>query len=261
MPVTNINGIKIYYDIEGKGEPLILIQGFSGRGSDWKFQTSAFKRLYQVITFDNRGVGRSDKPQGPYTTKLMADDVIGLMDCLNIRKAHILGMSMGGMIAQELAINYPERVMKLILGCTYACHDCASSGMTLAMEKAVRLPIRETTTRLLDLAVGNLLLRISFLPFAKFRQNRMGQSEAQGLEGQRDACLAHNAMERLSKIKSPTLVIVGSKDKVLKPTSSEVIAEKIPNARLVKTANGSHLFPLEMRKVFNKEVIDFLKSS
>jgi pimeloyl-ACP methyl ester carboxylesterase len=258
VPIAEVNGINIYYETQGLGEPLILIMGFSGRGSDWKFQTAEFKKRYRVITLDNRGVGKSDKPQGRYTTKIMADDVIGLMDYLKIKKAHILGASMGGMIAQEIAINYPERVIKLILACTYAYHDKESSGMTQDMEEAIKLPIRVTTSRVIDLAMSKFLLRISFLPLMKIRFRFMGELEARGLEGQRDACLGHNALERLSQINAPTLVIVGTKDKVLKPSSSEVIARKVPKARLVKAENGSHVFSMEMRGIFNKEVLNFL---
>jgi len=168
---------------------------------------------------------------------------------------------MGGMIAQEIAINHPERIIKLILACTYACHDKESSGMTQDMEKAIKLPIRRTTNRLIDLAVNKFLLRISILPVMKIRFRFMGELEARGLEGQRDACLGHNTLERLSQINVPTLVIVGTKDRVLKPSSSTVIASKIPNARLVKAENGSHLFSMEMRGTFNKEVLDFLNSA
>jgi len=165
------------------------------------------------------------------------------------------------MIAQEVAINYPDRIMKLILACTYACHDDESNGMTQEMVEAVKLPIRRTTIRLLDLAMNKFLFRISLLPIAKFQISRMRESEAKGLEGQRDACLKHNALLRLSKVNAPTLVIVGTKDKAVKPSSSEVIAGKIPSARLVKVENGSHLFPMEMSAKFNKEVMDFLKNS
>jgi len=183
-----------------------------------------------------------------------------LMDFLSIKKVHVLGMSMGGMIAQEMAIKHPERIIKLILGCTYGCHDKASNGMTPEMEEAVKLPIRRTTSRIMDLAISKFLLRISILPLMKIRCRRMGESEAQGLEGQRAACLGHDALDRLCQINVPTLVFVGTKDRVLKPSSSEVIANKIPNARLVKFKGGSHTFSLEMRSMFNKEVLNFLKS-
>jgi len=260
MPLARVNGIDIYYRVEGQGEPLIMIAGYSMSENNWKYQSNAFRNNFQVIIFDNRGVGKSDKPQGPYTTQIMAEDVIGLMDHLNIKKAYILGISMGGMIAQEIALNHPERLIKLILGCTYACCYRPSSGMTPDMQEAVKLPIRQTTSRLMDLALNKFLLRISVLPLMKIRCRFMGVLEARGLEGQRAACLGHNTLDRLSWINVPTLVIVGTKDRVLIPSSSEVIANKIPHARLVQIKGGSHLFSIEMHKMFNKEVLDFVKS-
>ncbi len=115
MPVARLNGVNINYQVEGQGEPLVMIMGFSATRSGWIRQTPFFKKYYRVITFDSRGAGRSDKPPGPHSTRMMTDDTLGLMDLLRIEKAHVMGASIGGMIAQELAINYPERVMKLIL--------------------------------------------------------------------------------------------------------------------------------------------------
>ena len=108
MPVAKVNGININYKIYGQGEPLVMIMGLSANQSGWVTQIGFFKKHYKVITFDNRGVGKSDKPIGSYTTKIMADDTIGLMDHLGIDKANFMGVSMGGMIAQEIAINYPR---------------------------------------------------------------------------------------------------------------------------------------------------------
>ncbi|MFP3880362.1 MAG: alpha/beta fold hydrolase, partial [Dehalococcoidia bacterium] len=111
MPLASVNGININYRVAGDGEPLVMIMGFSAGRIGWVPQLRFFKRYYRVVTFDNRGAGRSDKPPGPYSTGMMADDTAKLMDVLGIEKAHIMGLSMGGMIAQELAINYPQRVM------------------------------------------------------------------------------------------------------------------------------------------------------
>jgi pimeloyl-ACP methyl ester carboxylesterase len=116
MPTTSVNGIKLYYEVHGKGKPFILIQGLGGGHQAWFLQVQALKKHFRVITFDNRGTGRSKQLSGePYTIKTMADDVIGLMDDLGFDKAHILGLSLGGMIAQEIAISYPHRVDKIIL--------------------------------------------------------------------------------------------------------------------------------------------------
>jgi pimeloyl-ACP methyl ester carboxylesterase len=110
--------------------------GLGGSKSGWRFQIPTFKKHYRVITFDNRGAGNSDKPKGPYSITQMADDTVTLMDHLGIAKAHIIGVSLGGMIAQEVAINHPERVSKLVLGCTYACIDEAN-GRTPEWDKAI----------------------------------------------------------------------------------------------------------------------------
>jgi len=138
MPEARINGISINYSVEGKGEPLFLIMGFSGSKMAWYFQRRAFRKHFQVVTFDNRGVGESGKPAGPYSMQMFVDDTVGLMDHLGIEKAHILGVSMGGMIAQHIAISHPERVRKLVLGCTFASRH-GDGGHSVAYMKYVGL--------------------------------------------------------------------------------------------------------------------------
>lgn len=118
MPIAKINAINIAYDVSGKGEPLVLIMGLGGTRQSWVFQKRAFSKHFKVITFDSRGMGKSDKPNEPFTMNTLADDTIGLMNYLNIDKAHVLGVSHGGRVAQEVAINYPERVNKLVLAST-----------------------------------------------------------------------------------------------------------------------------------------------
>jgi len=267
MPKAKVNGININYRVEGQGEPLIMIMGFTADRTAWMFQTRIFKKHYRVITFDNRGVGKSDKPIGPYSTKMMADDTIGLMDHLGIEKTHILGVSMGGMIAQELAINYPARVLKLVLGCTFAQRD-ESGGISPEFPKALgvdegysnddarSIPIRRSVGTLFYLALNKRLYRIIFVPLMKIQIRLTGTT---GLLGQLEAVLGHNTADRLRLINAPTLVITGTKDRVIKPSSSEVIANLIPNAKLIKVDDGSHGFNIEMRSRFNREVLDFLK--
>jgi len=123
MPIANLDGININYRIYGEGEPLVLIMGFGTPLSMRIDQVRFFKKHFRVVAFDNRGVGRSHKPKGPYSTRMMAEDTAKLMDYLGIGKAHVMGISMGGMIAQELAINHPDKVNKLVLACTYAAQD------------------------------------------------------------------------------------------------------------------------------------------
>jgi pimeloyl-ACP methyl ester carboxylesterase len=261
MPLTKLNGININYEVAGQGEPLVMIMGFAINRSGSMPQVPFLKKYYRVITFDNRGVGKSDKPQGPYSTKMMADDTVRLMDLLGIEKAHIIGASMGGMIAQELAINYPQRVMKLVLACTYARQD-KTSGDTQELAKLLQpTPTPEKmASAMIGLAFNKPLYRFTFGLIARIQTKFMGASGRVGIVGQSEACRKHNTLERLPSITAPTLVIVGTKDRIINPISSEVIASKIPNAKLVKVEGGSHTFSLEMKDVFNREVLNFLRN-
>jgi len=245
--------------MEGQGEPLVMIMGFSATSRGWIRQVPFFEKYYQVITFDNRGAGKSDKPMGPYSTRMMADDTLGLMDLLGIEKAHLMGASMGGMIAQELAINYPQRVMKLVLACTYASQD-ETSGDTLEQTRFLQLTPEKKASAMIGLAFNKPLYRFIFGLLATAQARFVGTSGTGGIAGQSEACRQHNTLDRLPLITAPTLVIVGTGDKIIKPISSEVIAGKMPNAKLVRVGGGSHCFSFEMKNEFNREVLSFLKS-
>ena len=129
MATATVDSIELYYEEHGRGDPLLLIMGLAADSTAWMFQVPDFAERHRTITFDNRGVGRSSKPAGPYTIHQMADDAAGLLDALRIARAHVLGVSMGGMIAQELALRHPERVRGLVLACTSRMSSAtASSG-------------------------------------------------------------------------------------------------------------------------------------
>jgi len=252
MPLAKLDGVNINYQVEGRGEPLVMIMGFSATRSGWIRQIPFFRKHYRTVTLDNRGVGKSGKPPGPYSTRMMADDTLGLMDLLGIEKAHVMGVSMGGMIAQELAINYPQRVMKLVLACTYASQD-EMSGDTLEHGKFLRLAPKQQFSAIVGLAFGKPFYRFVFGLLARVHIKFVGSSGTVGIAGQSEACRTHNTLDRLPLITAPTLVIVGTADRVINPVSSEVIAGKIPSVKLVRVEGGSHCFK------FNREVLDFLK--
>lgn len=258
MPIAAVNGIEISYKIDGQGYPLVMIMGFSSPRSGWSSQVPFFKKHFQVITFDNRGVGKSDKPAGPYTTRMMADDTVALMDHLGIKKAHIVGGSMGGMIAQELAINYPERVSKLVLACTYCCKQ-GQSGDTKEQAELTKLPPKKMPAAMARLACNKPFYKFMVGTMAAIQLNFMSAAANVGIQGQTAACFNHNTLDRLPVIKAPTLVIVGTEDHLITPTSSDVIAQHIPGAKLVKVEGGSHMFFMENKKEFNQKVLDFLK--
>jgi pimeloyl-ACP methyl ester carboxylesterase len=265
MPIANVNGININYSVWGQGDPLIIIMGLGSAKIRWGFQLGPFRKYYRTITFDNRGVGKSDKPTGPYTIKMMADDVIGLMDHLGIEKAHIFGGSMGGMIAQELAINHPERVNKLVLACTFARRD-EKSGFSSEINKALEAyerssrdeaSFRRFSSVIMPLAINKWSTRVLLVPLMKIAIRFIALT---GNIAQFEALLTYDAADRLRMIKASTLVITGTEDRVIKPISSEVIASLVPNAKLVKVLGGGHNFPVEMRGEFNREVLDFLRN-
>jgi pimeloyl-ACP methyl ester carboxylesterase len=263
--MANVNGINMSYKIEGAGEPLVLIGGLNSNKGAWRSQVRSFKKFYRTITFDNRGAGKSDKPLGPYTIRMMADDAVGLMDHLGIGKAVVIGYSMGGMIAQELSINHPERVSKLVLGSTWARTD-EKSGPSAEFDKAVedyersshdRASERRLARAFLDLAFNRRLYRAFILPIMKV-VIRFVPLPASGAE-QAKAAGEFDAVDRLGTIKAPALVICGTDDRLIKPTSSDVIASVVPRAKLIKVPGGGHNFPLEMSGEFNREVLDFLR--
>ena len=133
MPYVHANGINIYYEEHGTGEPLVLIMGFTVSSVGWHWNIPDFAKQFRVIAFDNRGVGQSDKPDVPYSMAMFADDTAGVLAGLGIDKAHIFGISMGGMIAQEFALRYPQRVKTLTLGCT----NCGGSQTVLSKDPDV----------------------------------------------------------------------------------------------------------------------------
>lgn len=271
MPKVKVNGVGIAYEVSGRGEPLVMIQGLGSPRIGWFFQKLAFRRYFRVIMLDNRGVGESDKPAGSYTVRDMADDVLGVMDHLGLDRAHIMGASMGGMIAQEIAINYPDRVDKLVLSCTTSGVNDTASRME--QQKVLGLgdgsaeadldnldwqEMGRVMRSIVGLSFNRWFARLFFIPVSKiyFRSGRV----IRGIIGQLRAVADHNTTDRLSQIKAPTLVIVGTEDKILSPVSSEIIAENIPNAKLVKIVGGSHSFFIERMKEFNEEVLSFLSN-
>jgi len=255
MSVAKVNGININYKIEGEGEPLLLIGGWGSDLNMWKLQLPTFRKHFGVIVFDNRGAGKSDKPPGPYSMKGMADDAIGLLDYLKIDKASVLGYSMGGAIAQEIAINYPQRVTKLVL-CNTACCADAESGFTDEARSLFELPPLKYRIKLLSLVFDSPILR--FTEFVR-RSLKSSKVSLQGYQAQGAGIVRHNTLKRLHLIKAPTLVVVGTNDRLVRKSSSAVLAARIPQAKLAEVRDGSHDMCFEKSKEFNTEIVNFLK--
>jgi len=251
-----INGVQINYRDEGQGEPLIMIGGFDSLVSTWWLQRRVFKKHYRVITFENRGSGKSEKPHVSYTIEIMAKDCLGLMDLLSIQRAYVLGVSMGGLIAQNITINHTERVLKLVLGTCYCTVD-DDNGPTLEMLRLTGLPAKEMLNPMAHLMLNNKLLRYASMPVVRWK-NRM--ADAYSIESKLEACRNWSSVEKLRAMNVPTLVITGSQDRLIKPGSSAVIASLIPGSKLVIIEGGSHMLFLEKSGHFNNAVLKFLKN-
>lgn len=260
MPLIHSGDTNIYYEVYGKGKPLVLLMGLGCHSGLWIYQTPVFSRSYQVILIDNRGVGRSDKPAGDYSIEMMADDTANVLKALGISKAHILGMSMGGAIAQKFALRYPQMVDKLVLACTFSGQTPYGIMMMQLWEQIATGAGMKAVTRLL------LLQSITPRGFIEKRDivnkiQEIFEAYPQPLEAyvsQNHACQKHNTTGELPGIKAPTLGLVGDRDIQTPVASVKFIAEQIPGAKLKIILRSGHGFMWEAAEQFNEAVLSFL---
>jgi len=266
MTLVKAGDINLSYTVRGNGQPLILIAGFATVKNMWLPLLHAFSKQYRVVIFDNRGIGGSDKPAGPYSTRMMAGDTLALMDHLGIDKAHILGGSLGGMIAQCIAIDNPQRVDKLILFSTSAGGE-PLRDMIIDLAEATTpnwkrsgpglagADLRKLTAAIAALSFNEPFNRMVIVPMASLMV-RLGITKVPA--GQIEAMFTHNALNKLNLIKAPTLVMTGTRDRLMPSKSSETLASRIKGARLVTIDGGSHALAERNSGRFTKEVLDFL---
>ena len=263
MPEVRVNDIQLYYEVHGQGEPLVLIMGLGANTHGWDMQIPTFSREFQVVAFDNRGSGRSDKSASRYTIRLFADDIAGLMDALGIASAHVYGQSMGGLIAQELALSYPQRVRTLVLGST----SCGGPQVVAASPEHVTLMASLPTLKPQEAAEKSLSLLYSAEFIARKREELIARSLAEAelrppldaYARQVQAALRHNTYDRLPQIHCPTLIISGSDDRVMPAENSSILAKRIPNAELVVLPKAGHGYLVECADESNAIVLDFLR--
>ncbi|MBN2098209.1 MAG: alpha/beta fold hydrolase [Dehalococcoidia bacterium] len=269
MPQANVNGVRLYYKTQGQGEALVMIPGMGSGHESWFRQLPAFKKHFKVITFDPRGIGRSERPQQPYGFKALADDVVGLMDYLGVRKAHILGQSLGGLVAQEVAIDYPERVLRLVLVSSTVAGDNVNPTNPELMEALgyaegatevdfSKLDTRKTMNTVIGMSFDKPLYRKAMQFLSRFF---VKPEMFDGLSDQLRAIAGHNTIDRLHLIQARTLVITGAEDRIVFPQASESLAARIAGAKLVMVQGGSHGFNVEMTPRFNREVLEFLRAA
>ncbi|MFB6285436.1 MAG: alpha/beta fold hydrolase [Candidatus Bipolaricaulia bacterium] len=261
MSTVEANGIRIAYDRRGQGPSLVMIAGI-GYGA-WVFekQLPAFTPHFDTIAFDNRGVGDSDKPDEPYSIDLFAQDTLGLMDALDIERAHVLGVSQGGMVALQMALDAPDRVARLILGAT--THggpniDYPDMEVIQFLGQRSGTP-EERFQKGLELSFSDAFRRSNPPELERLRdQLRDRRQPDDAYNRQAMAPITFNAEPRLGEIIHPALVITGSADRVVPPANSERLAEKLPNAQLEILNGAGHLCFIERAETFNQTAIQFL---
>ena len=274
MPFAKINNVEINYHTVGDGQPLLFIAGLGVDNMCWIYQVPEFKELFKVIVFDNRGIGKSTGNIAPYSIRMMADDAVELLKYLNIEKSHIVGTSMGGMIAQEIAINYPNMVDKLVLCSTFA----KPQNMVEIIMKGVkdiigynaldifginphRLVFEKLFSYLLQQIFSEeFLLENNKLIEETLRRYLSKLTYVETFLKQTGAVYTHNTFDRLNLIKAETLIITGMEDKLVVPECSDILAGKISRSKLKKIEHAGHGMHFEMPDIFNKIVIDFLSA-
>ena len=267
MPYEKVQeNVELYYEVHGSDEapPIVLLEGWGYSIWMWFRQIPALKEKFRCIVFDNRGVGKSSKPDFPYTMKMFADDTTNLMKALGIQKAHILGISMGGYIAQQIAISYPEMVKSLILVSTSfgGPNAVPSTDRTQAMMFAI-----PTETLSEEQAMN---MRYSVIFSDQFRDEnkllikqiqRWREQIPQPLKArgnQAAAATSFDAEDEVKGIKVPTLIMHGDSDLVVPPGNAELLAKNIPSSKLILFKGGPHLSFIEHYESFNEQVMKFI---
>jgi 3-oxoadipate enol-lactonase len=259
MPFTENRGARIYWDEQGTGAPILLIMGL-GATSDWWWRTRPLLTArYRTIAFDNRGVGRSDVPAGPYPIALMASDAAAVLQAAGAERAHVIGVSMGGMIAQEFALQYPERLVSLVLGCT------SPGGPNAVRSEAAAVQLLTSRANMTPEQAEEAV--IPFIYDAATPRERIEEDlairrprypTAEGYTAQLMGIFAWHAYDRLGQITAPTLVIHGTNDRLVPAGNGELIAARIPGAQLALIPAAGHLFTTDQPEAAHAALMRFL---
>ncbi|MEE9379704.1 MAG: alpha/beta hydrolase [Candidatus Lokiarchaeia archaeon] len=275
MSFANSNGINISYELKGNGFPVLFFHGFGSKKEIWKPQIKDFSKEYTTITFDLRGTGKTERPDYPYTMEMFADDIKGLMDYLQIKSTHLIGRSLGGMIAQNFVLKYPQHVKKLVLIATNAKFDDSST-----VDLVINNRIKEIESIKKD-PVKAFWNKSVFIYHQKFRQelkqspkkkiynvfsledlieeSATSPSRAQDIINQGNAMKGHNTINRLNEIKNETLLLSTSHDRLIPKSLMIEINKKIPNSILKIIEKAGHFMTVSRATEVNKIILDFLK--
>lgn len=257
MPKIRVRDIEMYYEETGQGTPLLLIHGLGSSARDWERQIPYFSKNYRVITYDVRGHGQTDKPAGPYGIPLFAQDTAEFMKILNIESAHVVGISMGGMIALQLAVNAPERIRSLVVvntGAELIVRSFREFLMVLQRKLIVRLLGMQKMGEILS---GRLFPDPEHEELRKIFVEHWAENDPRAYRDSMQGLLGWSVTDKLGFIPCPTLIV--SADNDYTPVEvKEAIVAKMPNAKLVVIPNSHHAVPVERPEEFNRIVGEFL---
>ena len=266
MPKVKVNDILMFYEVHGEGFPLIMIMGLTGNTNWWDPRwIETLSEKFKIIAFDNRGAGRTDISDREYSIKLFADDTAGLMDALGIPRANVLGISMGGMIAQELVLNYPEKVKKIVLCSTH----CGGARSVQASEEVLgtltadkRGVSAEEVARMTIplLFTEDFIKNIHGVEELVIEQISKNPISNEAFMRQVSAIMQFDTCNRLSQVKTPTLILHGKQDILIPPENGSILEKAIPGARLVSFENSAHGLIEETEAVLDT-ILEFLAES
>lgn len=267
MPRTKVGDIELYYEVHGEGAPLVLIAGLGYPLWQWHLMVPYLEKHFRVIAFDNRGVGQSDKPAGPYTASMLAKDTVGLLDALGIDKAVVMGHSMGGFVAQAIALEYPQKVEKLIL-----CSTNFGGPRHIPVTPEAMAVLADVTSDPVTRFKNGLV--VSTAPGWAERNPEMIQKwiewraanpiepvhyQAQLAVGLGLLPEAAAFESKLPKVSAPTLILFGAHDKVVPPANADLLAKQIAGSQIRILPDAGHFFPLEVPEEAAQVVIQFAK--
>lgn len=265
MPPARNATVSVHYESTGAGAPVLLVMGLGMNATGWWRTVPVLAAAgLRVLTFDNRGVGRSDRPAGPYTTAVMADDAITVLDATEVQRAHVYGISLGGMIAQEIALRHPDRIARLVLGATTPGGDGAipADGDTLEFfQRRGQMPAEEAVWASVPYNYSTRTRAHHGDRIAQdIRQRLRYPIEPEPYAAQLAAALGHDAYDRLARIRAPTLVVHGQEDVMVPPSNGRLLASLIPDACLLELRAAAHLYPTDEPNT-DHEIASFLTAS
>jgi pimeloyl-ACP methyl ester carboxylesterase len=254
------SGVRIAWERRGAGEPLLLVHGLGYARWGWEPVVEGLASAHEVVLFDNRGIGESDAPGGAYSVRMMAEDAVAVLDAAGLERAHVLGTSLGGMIALQLALDRPERVDRLVLACTTP----GGAGAAPMPERTMRL-MQEAPTLPLDVALRRFVENAFGSDpdpalVDRIMEHRLATAQPPtAWAAQAAAGAAFDAWDRVGEIRTRTLVLTGDGDAVVDPRNSELLAQRIAGARLEVFPGAGHLFFWEQPERFVEVMTEFLR--